>query len=710
MKIQSYTPVEENTIGQFKDIQSGIRTEDLGFALNAVSKNLYSNPIGSFIRELTSNAVDANTENNSDKPVLVKVYCEEGIWYFTVRDYGKGMSEETFEKVYMNWFNSNKRENNNMIGGWGIGSKSPLSYVDSYEVITIYEGTEYNYTIYKAKDIPTATLLSNKETEELSGTLVKFEVKESDLWKISTELKTQLLYFPNVVVQSSKYYYDNEFNILETDTFRYRTNNTELTSLHICLGNVPYKIDFDLLGRDYIGLPLAIKFDIGELPVVLSRENINYEDEDIDVIKVINDKIDLVLEDIKDRYAKQTIFTDFTEYYRFLCSDKYSLKLADYTIIIDKNLVQGIKPAFCPNGVEINITKKLITQLTELIYETGRIGVKKWHAQEELSDITSHNTAIKDTKTNRLSEKAYKGYTYIKINPLNKTLLEDIARTLKLIIKEEKKPNWIFICHFLYNGIVNYIHSKVSEKYSDIPDWVREQSKPKPKDTSYITSYTCSNTREEIKLETLDKCKFIFYIEKDANTNFIEVANYEVLFSSFPYYFKQNLRLVVAPKTTIKLLKRRYTIKKKCKCKPVDSIWLYTYLYNHYNRLLIAKAVKNLELGIDIIKVSKYYYSKYKDLSSLYGQYYLTSYKYIYHAGGSFNRDIDITSYFATKLLSKVNTKYYKYQSNLEELKKVKDFLKTYLFLKKNGASSSIIGYVIKQSKLTKLNNYHYHG
>ena len=37
----------------------------------------------------------------------------------------------------MNWFSSTKRNTDEFIGGWGLGSKSPLAYQDYFFIITI---------------------------------------------------------------------------------------------------------------------------------------------------------------------------------------------------------------------------------------------------------------------------------------------------------------------------------------------------------------------------------------------------------------------------------------------------------------------------------------------------------------------------------------------------------------------------------------------
>lgn len=122
MEIRQVQAIEQDSIGEFGAIKSSIRQEDLGFALTAVSKNLYANAIGSFIRELVSNGVDANVNNTNrtkNTAVEVRLYQEGEEWWFSVRDFGTGMTEQHFNDVYMMWFNSSKRNTNREIGGWG---------------------------------------------------------------------------------------------------------------------------------------------------------------------------------------------------------------------------------------------------------------------------------------------------------------------------------------------------------------------------------------------------------------------------------------------------------------------------------------------------------------------------------------------------------------------------------------------------------------
>lgn len=119
MKLRQESELEVQDIGMVNEIKSTIASENLGLALTMMSKNLYSDPIGSFIREITSNAVDANVDANVDEPVIVHLFQEEDDYYIEFKDNGVGMSPDTFESIYMSWFNSDKRDTDDKIGGWG---------------------------------------------------------------------------------------------------------------------------------------------------------------------------------------------------------------------------------------------------------------------------------------------------------------------------------------------------------------------------------------------------------------------------------------------------------------------------------------------------------------------------------------------------------------------------------------------------------------
>jgi len=120
----------ENIAGDFGTKKAGLDASSLPFLFKMVSESLYSNPIGSLIRELTSNCFDSHTEAKVDDAVLIKKDSDEEGDYISFNDFGVGLSPERIDNIYMNWFSSTKRETDDLIGGFGLGSKSPLSYTN----------------------------------------------------------------------------------------------------------------------------------------------------------------------------------------------------------------------------------------------------------------------------------------------------------------------------------------------------------------------------------------------------------------------------------------------------------------------------------------------------------------------------------------------------------------------------------------------------
>lgn len=95
----------------------GLNLEDPGIFVQMLL-NLYSDPIGSSVREYLSNAWDANKESGTDKPIVVGLTKDK----FFVQDYGKGMSPDFMNNGYCTIGHSTKRDSDQMIGAYGFGN------------------------------------------------------------------------------------------------------------------------------------------------------------------------------------------------------------------------------------------------------------------------------------------------------------------------------------------------------------------------------------------------------------------------------------------------------------------------------------------------------------------------------------------------------------------------------------------------------------
>lgn len=135
------------TLSSTKPTQFNIPTEnsnvmEMGMDVNngnqisaffLLSSTLYKEPYRAIVRELVSNAIDASkaakTSEAEATPVILNVPKTIDSDDFYVQDFGIGMTLEQVINVYGNYFASNKQNDSNSIGGFGLGGKTPFIYV-----------------------------------------------------------------------------------------------------------------------------------------------------------------------------------------------------------------------------------------------------------------------------------------------------------------------------------------------------------------------------------------------------------------------------------------------------------------------------------------------------------------------------------------------------------------------------------------------------
>lgn len=223
-----------------------------------------------------------------------------------------------------------------------------------FYINTRYNSIEYNYIMRKGSEGPEIDLLNEEFTTERNGTEIKVYINdETDLYKFLKESFEQLHYFKNVVFDlegikniyhSSAYlshigrYVYNSINTLEEDynlvegkTFIYRTN-TRSNELHLSIGNVNYPIDWSNLGVSRISLPLALKFDIGELQVIQTREDIRYTDDNIAKIK---QRLNEFTDEIVELYNKHSVECEDIHKFIKQVNNQFTIILKDKEINID---------------------------------------------------------------------------------------------------------------------------------------------------------------------------------------------------------------------------------------------------------------------------------------------------------------------------------------------------------------------------------------
>lgn len=315
--------IDLNVLGK-QQVESTSGTKQMRMSEHAQSmvfqmftKNVYSNPIGTVVREITSNCFDSHVEAGvKNTPVLIKKTYgpQTDTYYISFIDYGVGMSPDRVENVYGVYFESTKRKNNNEIGGFGIGGKTPLAYKrytgdgegeydNSFFVITNYNGIKYYYNVYEGKASPEYTLFHKEETSERNGTEIRIPVLFKDIDKFEDELVRQLYYFEGIIFEGFSEKVENDYQIVEGENFYYRGDQVD-HKMHVCLGKVYYPIDFSTLGLSWFDyeVPVAIKVPIGKIGVTVSRESLDYSEQTVTYLKK---RIDDVMTELKSMLTKQ---------------------------------------------------------------------------------------------------------------------------------------------------------------------------------------------------------------------------------------------------------------------------------------------------------------------------------------------------------------------------------------------------------------------
>jgi|TARA_R110000744_G_scaffold134509_3_gene243546 hypothetical protein len=351
--------------------------------LDMLSKGIYSNPIGAVVREYSSNAWDAHVEaKNTDSPIIVRLNSDDMGSYFEVQDFGVGLSPERFNKVFKNYLGTTKDTNADMLGAFGLGSKSALSYTSSFYITSNHDGTSYGYVMAKSgSSVDIMTLFTNP-TDKPNGVSIKiYLVNKYDESSFEQEIANQLRYFKNVVFE--KYgSTDNNFNsskIFEMDGLVFNPHVSD--NLHINFGTVPYPIDFKQLGIDTIFLPFGINVNPNEVSISPSRETLNYTS---DTKNLIRAKIAEMTETVYKMY-KDTQNTHYSTIQNFI--EKYSPEYCYLTVGDDKlDVTQVIRKAENFSKAKITIEGFGITNFSKVhAYQLQSLIKPKSYVREGVS-------------------------------------------------------------------------------------------------------------------------------------------------------------------------------------------------------------------------------------------------------------------------------------------------------------------------------------
>lgn len=141
-----------------------------------VLTTLYNDPESAVFREVVANGIDAHTKAGVSKAVQVFLPTRNTP-VFTVIDFGVGMSTEKMEQVFCQYGESDKTDSDEEIGGFGLGSKSPLAIASQFTVISVFDGIRTHAIISNSEDgQPEMEVVDIRETDQSNGTSVAIPI------------------------------------------------------------------------------------------------------------------------------------------------------------------------------------------------------------------------------------------------------------------------------------------------------------------------------------------------------------------------------------------------------------------------------------------------------------------------------------------------------------------------------------------------------
>lgn len=293
---------ENNVLGSSGLQQTqGFNIRASAHAFKILSSGLYSDKVRAVLREIGCNAHDAHVAAGCpQRPFRVKVPNTLDDQFY-VQDWGPGLSHEAVMELYTTYFASTKQTSNDFTGAFGLGSKSPFSYTDSFSVVSVHGGKKRTYSLYMGNDgVPQVSLMTEEDADVdwPSGVRVGFAVKPEHFTEFQDKSQEVYQWFVTTPemrgrqpIAAVQYQFScDDFHLIKDG------DRGEVTAL---MGNVAYPVNLQECGvktlssqtqhelLNYVSNTegLVLRLPIGSVEVAASRESLQYDPKSTKVLK-----------------------------------------------------------------------------------------------------------------------------------------------------------------------------------------------------------------------------------------------------------------------------------------------------------------------------------------------------------------------------------------------------------------------------------------
>ena len=218
--------------------------------------------------------------------------------------------------MYTTIFDSRKNNDNDQIGGFGLGCKSPATVSDSYTVTTRFNGEKHVVYMYiDKKGMPRAELVTADDQGfpapvpmqegEYNGMTVNVPITHDKRHKVKAACRKVLRFMRN------SYVLNIGIGVSQPNWIGHKFANMRISDQkngnhYVIMGGVTYPMELDILPQDLQGKLENIKtdtylfLDVGAVTPQPSREDLEYTDHNIEVLEI---EYSMALEKV-DEYVK----------------------------------------------------------------------------------------------------------------------------------------------------------------------------------------------------------------------------------------------------------------------------------------------------------------------------------------------------------------------------------------------------------------------
>lgn len=312
-------PIQNNRVvhsgGVEGSAEFGISEKDTAHLMQILRDTLYSDKVLAVLREYGANAWDAQRSNNKGHlpiKITLPTYSEPTL---KIRDFGPGLSLEDVFEVYNKYGASTKRDSNVAVGMLGIGSKSGFAYSDSFTIVSWHGGQMSTYVaVIDSSEKGRVDLFDVQPAEDPNETGVEIQiaVRPHDIAEFERKAQALFAFYepqPDINCVLPEPPKGKDFpglgRVLESQDGQSMRGAKGITAV---MGCVPYRVNLGQLtglSKYANSISAILWFDIGQLQVAASREELKYGDTTKDrLTERINTIIDKYVEHLLDGVDK----------------------------------------------------------------------------------------------------------------------------------------------------------------------------------------------------------------------------------------------------------------------------------------------------------------------------------------------------------------------------------------------------------------------